>query len=185
MKKRIFKQASTLALATLLSFAHLANADAPFSPYVDKEGVITMPSDFRANFSHLGSWFVPNGDASGFHDVYTDQDTISSFRKNGHFPDGAVLVKELRAHSTGNYSTGENVSYANSTVKQWFVMIRDTENRFSNHPLWGDGWGWALFKTDDPKRNVASNYKEDCIGCHLPAKEKELIYTEAYPTLQH
>jgi hypothetical protein len=62
-------------------------------------------------------------------------------------------------------------------------MIKDTQNRFSGNPLWGDGWGWALFKPDQPKLNVATDYKVDCLGCHIPAKQSDWIYVEAYPIL--
>ena len=62
-------------------------------------------------------------------------------------------------------------------------MIKDSKGRFADNPLWGDGWGWALFKPDDRNSNVAANYQTDCLGCHQPAKAKDWIYTEAYPIL--
>jgi hypothetical protein len=158
-------------------------AGSDFSPYVDKNGNINLPEDFRTTMAHLGSWFVPNGDASGFHDVYTEKATIEAYRKTGKFPDGATLIKELRASSAGNYTTGEGVSYATNSIKQWFVMIKDAKGRFRNNPQWGDGWGWALYKPDNRNKNVSKNYKTACLACHIPAKAKDWIYTEAYPTL--
>ena len=121
-------------------------ADDGFSPYVDDEGNISFPEGFRTSMVHLGSWFVPEGDASGFHDVYTEKATVEAFRTTGKFPDGATLVKELRASNAGSYTTGEGVSYATDGLKQWFVMIKDANGRFADNPLWGDGWGWALYK---------------------------------------
>jgi len=160
-------------------------AHEPFSPYVDEKGNITLPDDFRVNMVHLGSWFVPEGGASGFHDVYTEKATAEAYRKTGKFPDGATLVKELRASKAGDYTTGKNVSYATSNLKQWFVMIKDAKgDRFADNPIWGDGWGWALYKTDDKSVNVAKDYKTDCLACHVPAKDKDWVYTEAYPTLK-
>ena len=154
-----------------------------FSPYVDKSGNISLPKDFRKTMTHLGSWFVPDGGASGFHDVYTEPDSVSIYRKTGKFPDGATLIKELRTSTSGDYTTGKNVSYATSTVKQWFVMIKDTKGRFTNNPTWGDGWGWALIKTNNTKKNVTTNYHTECLGCHMPAKKTDWIYIEGYPTL--
>ncbi len=154
-----------------------------FSPYVDEKGNISMPDDFRLNMVHLGSWFVADGGASGFHDVYTEAASAESYRKTGEFPDGATLVKELRAHQTGKYTTGEQVSFATDGLKQWFVMVKDGEGRFPDNPVWGDGWGWALFKTTDRSVNAAADYKADCLGCHVPAKETDWIYVEGYPTL--
>ena len=154
-----------------------------FSPYVDSKGNISFPQGFRTSMVHLGSWFVPSGDASGFHDVYTERENVTYFRKNGKFPDGAVLVKELRGSVAGDYTTGEGVHHATEQLKQWFVMVKDSQNRFTDNPLWGDGWGWALFKPDQPSKNVAKDYKTDCLGCHVPVKENDWVYTQGYPTL--
>jgi hypothetical protein len=68
-----------------------------FSPYVDAEGSISFPHEFRTSMAHLGSWFVPSGGASGFHDVYTERESLKYYQEHDNFPDGAVLVKELRA----------------------------------------------------------------------------------------
>lgn len=160
-----------------------AGAAERFSPYVGADGAIELPTNFRTTMTHLGSWFVPGGDASGFHDVYADQAAVRAYQQTGKFPDGAVLVKELRAHSSGTYTTGENVSYANDGLKQWFVMVKDASNRFPNNQSWGNGWGWALFQPGKTG-NLSKNYKTDCLGCHVPARDNDWVYTEAYPTLE-
>ncbi len=177
--------AATLLLGLTLSIASflLVANDHISTNSVNEKGEISLPSDFRSSMSHLGSWFVPEGGASGFHDVYTEQSTVDHYRETGEFPDGAVLVKELRAASKGDYTTGAGVAYANDQIKQWFVMVKDTEGRFAGTGNWGDGWGWALFKPDDPSKNVSTDYKTDCLGCHVPVKDKDWVYTEAYPTL--
>ncbi len=156
-----------------------------FSSLVDDKGNISFPNGFDQSMTFLGSWFVPDGGASGFHQVFTSSSSIDEFKKSGSFSDGTVIVKELRHSKVGNYTTGTNVSFATSDIKQWFVMIKDSKNRFSDNPVWGDGWGWALFKPDDTSKNLASNYKIDCLGCHIPAKDKDWIYTEAYPILNN
>lgn len=163
-----------------------AAADKRASESGDVAPEVTLPEDFRGRFVHLGSWFVPEGDASGFHDVYADPRAVSHYRQNGVFPDGATLVKELRVHHAANYTTGANVARAergDGGVKQWFVMVKDATNRHAARPEWGDGWGWGLFKTDDPGRNVVTNYQADCLGCHVPAKATDWVYVDAYPTL--
>lgn len=153
------------------------------SQNVDAIGQITLPNDFRNTMVHIGSWFVPEGSASGFHDVYANREAVDHYRAHGVFPDGATLVKELRAASTGEYTTGSGVAFANAQIKQWFVMVKDDNNRYAGNGLWGDGWGWALFKPSDNSKNLVNDYKVDCLGCHIPAKEKDWVYTEAYPTL--
>jgi hypothetical protein len=181
--KKSYSLVLTLAAALTGWLFYSVNAQEGFSPYVDTQGDISLPDDFRGAMAHLGSWYVPEGGASGFHDVYTEKGSVESYRENGTFPDGATIVKELRAAHSGDYTTGNGVNFASEDLKQWFVMIKDTENRFPNNPIWGDGWGWALFMPDDLTANVANNYREDCLSCHVPARATDWIYTEAYPTL--
>ena len=171
-------------IIVMLLYSKITIAEAlSFSPYVDKSGNISLPKDFRTSMTHLGSWLVPEGGASGFHDVYTEADSVRIYRDTGKFPDGATLIKELRSSTSADYSTGKNVSYATSDIKQWFVMIKDTQGRFSNNPAWGDGWGWALIKTSNTQKSVTTNYRTECLGCHMPAKKTDWIYIEGYPTL--
>lgn len=181
------KATIALALAAAASIglvASTATAEDTFSPYVDDAGNISFPEDFRTSMIHLGSWFVPDGAASGFHGVYAEKEAVEKYRKTGQFSDGSILVKELRASESGHYTTGAGVSYSTNEIKQWFVMIKDSQGRFEENPLWGDGWGWALFKADDKSRNAASDYQTDCLGCHQPAKAKDWLYVEAYPILK-
>jgi hypothetical protein len=117
--------------------------------------------------------------------VYTEAASVEAFRKTGKFPDGATLVKVLRNNRMADYTTGKQVCHATDQVKQWFVMIKDSEGRFGGNSNWGDGWGWALFKTGDTGKNASSDYKKDCLGCHVPAKDKDWVYTEAYPVLRN
>ena len=173
-----------LALATIVGLSlSVAATEEDFSSYVDDQGNISFPHGFRMSMVHLGSWFVPEGGASGFHDVYTEKESAEAYRETGRFPDGATIVKELRASEAGSYTTGSDVSYATDGLKQWFVMIKDENSRFESNPIWGEGWGWALFKPDNRQENVAADYKTDCLGCHVPAKANDWVYTEAYPTL--
>lgn len=181
---RFHQKSLTIVFTALLGLnVSTAMAKDGFSPYVDRQGNISFPQGFRTSMVHLGSWFVPEGGASGFHDVYSERESVEAYRKTGKFPDGATLVKELRASTTADYTTGKGVSYSTPGLKQWFVMIKDRKGRFANNPLWGDGWGWALFKPDDTGKNLSANYKNDCLSCHVPAKDKDWVYTEAYPIL--
>ena len=178
------KTTAFAAAVIIVGWAVSASAgDDDFSPYVDDAGNISFPEDFRANMAHLGSWFVPEGGASGFHDVYTEKESVEAYRRTGRFPDGATIVKELRSADSGTYTTGQDVRYATDGLKQWFVMIKDQSSRFEGNPNWGEGWGWALYKPGDTETNVAADYKTDCLGCHVPAKANDWVYVEAYPTL--
>ena len=174
----------TLSVPPLPTSATARPVGSGLSRHVGPDGTIRFPADFQASMIHLGSWFVPEGDASGFHDVYAEATSLAAFRTTGRFPDGATLVKVLRSADSGNYTTGQNVQHTTGHIKQWFVMIKDSKNRFADKPQWGEGWGWALFKPGETGKNAVSDFRKDCLGCHLPVKNKDWVYTEAYPVLR-
>ncbi len=175
-----------------ISVAH-ESLTSTYGGLVDDAGNISLPNDFQSDWAFLGTWSIAEKDvehssaasghgAAGLHNVYTQPETIAHFRKTGEFPDGAVLVKELLKATTGPMTTG-TVSWGKQ-VEGWFVMVKDTKGRFTNNPLWGDGWGWALFNADQPEKTVTKNYKVECTGCHIPARNDDWIYINGYPLLQ-
>lgn len=175
--------------AIVLAAAGLGGAtayatDASFSPYVDAKGGISLPREFRRQWVHLGSWVVEQEGApgQGFHDVYTQPETVEAFRRDGRFPDGAVLVKEIRGIHKGQQTTGPAV-WAGDTVV-WFVMVKDSKNRFPGNANWGGGWGWGLYKAEDPATNASSDWTKDCQGCHTPAQATDWVFLQGYPTLK-
>jgi hypothetical protein len=155
-----------------------------FSPYVTKDGGITRPTDYRDTFEFLGTYAVatkPDQPVDEMHIVYSRPEDVKAYRRDGKFPDGAVLVKEVTKVSSDRLTTGQ--SHWASDIKLWFVMIKDAKGRFPKNDLWGDGWGWALFLEKDPAKNVATDYATDCKTCHIPARKDDWIYVRGYPTL--
>jgi hypothetical protein len=156
---------------------------ADFSAYVDSEGNIRLPKDYKQKWSHLGNWAVakkPGETVHEMHNVYTQPQTITAFNKSGEFPDGAVLVKEVRVTKSDGLTTGHSAWSTN--MKLWFVMIKDRKERFKDSDHWGDGWGWALFEAKDPSKNVSAGYDTSCLGCHVPAEDSDWVYTYGYPS---
>ena len=148
---------------------------------VDKTGNIRKPSDYRDKYQALGTYTVLDPKGDQMHLSYASPGTAEYFRKTGKYPDGTVLVKEVFATDHAQMTTGD-VHWASKT-KVWFVMIKDDKGRYPGNPLWGDGWGWALFKSDAPDKQVATDYKKDCLGCHIPAKTTDWVYVQGYPVL--
>src|SRR5215469_8105967 len=129
---------------------------------VDKTGNIRKPADFRDLYQMLGVYTpVDLNNNTEMHYTYAPPGTAEYYRKTGKFADGTVLVKEVFATDHAQLTTGD-AHWATGT-KVWFVMIKDAKGRFPGNPLWGDGWGWALFKADAPDKQVATNYKKDCL----------------------
>jgi Cytochrome P460 len=149
---------------------------------VDAKGNIRKPADYRDRYQALGSWsVVDSNNDTEMHYTYASPGAAEYYRKNGKFADGTVLVKEVFGTEHGQLTTGE-VHWASAT-KVWFIMVKDEKGRYPDNPLWGDGWGWALYKSDAPDKQVATDYKKNCLGCHVPAKATDWVYIHGYPVL--
>jgi Cytochrome P460 len=151
---------------------------------VDASGNIKVPTNYRATYQYLGTWSVASDQDKGakeLHLVYASPGAVDAFRKDGHFPDGTVLVKEVYHTATGSMTTG-TVSRADA-LKGWFVMVRDSKDTHPDNRLWGNGWGWSWFNADNPAKTTSTDFKANCLTCHIPAKSTDWIYTQGYPVL--
>jgi hypothetical protein len=116
------------------------------------------------------------------HAVYASPGTIDAYRKDGVFPDGTVLVKEVFQTAIGQMTTG-TVSHAEA-LKGWFVMVKDSKGTHPDNKLWGSGWGWSWFDADNPAKTTSTDYKVNCLACHIPAQATDWVYVAGYPPLK-
>jgi hypothetical protein len=152
---------------------------------VDANGNLHVPDAYRTTYQSLGTWAVAADQGEGskeLHVVYASPGTITAYRKSGRFPEGAVLVKEVFRAATGQMTTG-TVSRAD-TMKGWFVMLKDSNGRYVGNKLWGDGWGWSWFDAADPSKTTSTDYKTNCLPCHVPAQASDWVYVGGYPPLR-
>jgi hypothetical protein len=152
---------------------------------VDVTGNLHVPDGYRTTYEFLGSWAVAADQGRGskeLHVVYASPGTIAAYRMDGPFPDGTVLVKEVFQAATGQLTTG-TVSQA-ASLKGWFVMMKDGSGRYAGNKLWGDGWGWSWFDADNPSKTTSTDYKTNCLGCHVPARGSDWVYVHGYPPLK-
>ena len=150
---------------------------------VDATGNMHVPDSYRTTYQLLGSWAVAAGKGlEELHVVYASPGTITAYRKDGRFPDGAVLVKEVFQAATKEMTTG-TVSHA-EILKGWFVMVKDSNGRYPGNKLWGDGWGWSWFDAANPSKTTSTDYKIDCRSCHVPAQVSDWVYVDGYPPLK-
>ena len=155
------------------------------SQAVDASGNLRVPANYRATYQFLGSWAIAAGQSQGskeIHTVYASPGTITAYHENGRFPDGSVLVKEVFQTATGPMTTGI-VSHAQE-LKGWFVMIKDSKDSHPGNKLWGNGWGWSWFEAANPSKTTSMDYKVDCLGCHIPARNSDWVYVGGYPALE-
>ena len=163
----------------------MSRADEKPEAVVDTQGSLHVPSTYLADYEFLGAWAIAADKGVGskeLHNVYARPGTIAGYHTTGRFPDGTVLVKEVYETSTAPMTTG-TVSHAN-TLKGWFVMVKDSNNSHPGNSLWGDGWAWSWFDAGNPKKTTSTDYKKDCLPCHVPARATDWIYTSGYPTLK-
>jgi len=152
---------------------------------VDAVGNLHVPDSYRTTYQFLGSWAVASDQGQGskeLHVVYASPGTVTAYRRDGRFPGGAVLVKEVFQTATAGMTTG-TVSHAES-LKGWFVMVKDGDGRYSGNKLWGDGWGWSWFDAANPLKTTSTDYKTDCRSCHVPAQASDWVYVDGYPPLK-
>ena len=175
--------AMALVAATIaLGASHPSRPDDPparaaddFSPYVTKDGGISRPTDYRETFMHLGTYAVatkPNQPVDEMHDVYARPEDVRAYRRDGKFPDGAVLVKEVTRVGSEKLTTGQ--SHWATDIKLWFVMIKDAKGRFPGNDLWGDGWGWALFLAKEPAQQRGDRLRDRLQDVPHPGQEGRL-----------
>lgn len=157
-------------------------ASVPPGKFVSPDGSIRLPGDYRA-WTHLGTWYVAEGKNGELdsHQVYAEPEAVAEFRRTGKWPHGATIVKEVRSTRSGKLTTGPG--NWDGPIQQWFVMVKDTKKTFQGNPIWGRGWGWGLYMADDPNKNSCTDYKVDCLGCHVPAEKTDWIYKHGYPVL--
>lgn len=151
---------------------------------VDASGTLRVPAAYRQSYQSLGTWAVAadsGGGSKEMHIVYASPGAADGYRRTGHFPDGAVIVKEVFAATTAPMTTG-SVSRPD-TLKGWFVMVRDSKNTFPGDKRWGDGWGWAWFDAGQPQKTATTDYRSACLSCHEPARKTEFTYVSGYPAL--
>ena len=187
-----FIKISTIGVAALSALVSIAaygqmdttTSDPAAKSVVDAKGNLRVPTDYPTSYQFLGSWAVADSvgkSPNQLHVVYASPGTAAAYRKDRRFPDGSVLVKEVFQTVTGPMKTG-TVSRA-QTLKGWFVMVKDSKDSHPGNALWGDGWAWSWFDADNPSETTSTNYRVNCLPCHVPARATDWIYVSGYPPL--
>ncbi len=177
MRKRFFGTSAFLVACSVITVSAQASSDSPATPGAKSNGELELPTNYAETWSHAGTVFV-GGD---LHNTYIKQEDLSYYKQHGKFRDGTVLVKEIRGSKSGTLTTGD--ARWGSDVKTWFVMMKDEKGRFQKSGLWGNGWGWSQYNGDNPQKQIATDYKKNCLVCHIPAKDTDWVYINKYPLL--
>ena len=116
---------------------------------VDVNGNLHVPDSYRATYQFLGNWAVAANQGAGskeLHVVYASPGTITAYRQNGRFTDGALIVKEVFDTATGPMTTG-TVSRADAGNKSASVRL-DLRRRIPTAKA--IAWALASARTTHP-----------------------------------
>ena len=143
-----------IAIAALSSMQATAISSASQTEAaVDAEGNLRVPREYRTTYQPLGSWAVAADEGRGskeLHVVLGSPGSVEAYRKDGRFPDGTVLVKEVFKTATKEMTTG-TVSHAEE-LKGWFVMVKDSAGRYPGNALWAMGGAGLGSTLPTPRR---------------------------------
>src|ERR1700744_6283723 len=86
-----------LALGGLVAIGAASVRHSPAAETIeDAHGNLHVPNSYRTTYELLGAWSVAGDQGQGakdLHVVYASPASIREYRKEGHFPDGTILVK--------------------------------------------------------------------------------------------
>jgi hypothetical protein len=100
-----------MAAASIAFFQTGYRVAAADGPQYTADGKLTLPTGYR-KWIFLGAPVTPNGLNNGkagfpeFHNVHVEDKNLTAYQKNGSFPQGTVIVKELVLLRKGTHPDG-------------------------------------------------------------------------------
>ncbi|MBK7929655.1 MAG: cytochrome P460 family protein [Bryobacterales bacterium] len=177
------RSAALFVLMTVILAAALAAADrAEFT----KQGELLLPPHYREWVflsSGLGMTYGPNAPAPGtplrFDNVFVNPPAYREFLKTGQWPEGTILLLEIRASQTkgsinqhGQFQTGAVALEAH---------VKDTR-RFPKTK----GWAFAGFEEKDGRFAATAKVippGNRCEECHSQKGAVDATFVQFYPEL--
>ncbi|MEZ6196921.1 MAG: cytochrome P460 family protein [Planctomycetota bacterium] len=150
------------------------------------DGRLERPRDYR-RWVYVGAPVTPNDMNGGhaafpeFHSVYVDPAAYDHYLRQGSWPEGTVVLKELvsvggKAASSGKgYFMGEFIGLE-AAVK--------SAARFPDEP---GHWGYFRFTDEDGgavHREASVLPTGACASCHAAGADDDLVFTQYYPVLR-
>lgn len=148
-------------------------------PHYTADGRLKLPEHYREWVflsSGLNMRYTEHGDTQGrsiFDNVFAEPGAYREFMRTGLWPDGTVLLLEVRGgaekgsiNQRGRFQTDELVGIE--------AHVKD-KKRFQG--------GWAFFPLTGPKAGQMVPMSEDCYSCHQQHTAVDTTFVQFYPTL--
>jgi hypothetical protein len=137
---------------------------------------IAMPAGYRD--WRLVSVAHEEGKLNDLRAILGNDIAIEAYRKGTlPFPDGAIIARLAWSYDSSeenNKVFGQAQSFVAGAPKNGVqFMIKDSKKYAAT-----GGWGFAQFNDGKP---VNEAVQEACYNCHLPVKERDLVFTRYAP----
>ncbi len=108
-------------------------------------------------------------DFGGVHHIYANRVAAQAYKRGTKkFPDGSVIVFVLYE------AKDENGMFVAGKRKVVAVMVKDSK-RYAKT----GGWGWQAW--DATGKALVTDPTNQCVGCHLKVKERDLVFSQWTP----
>ncbi len=170
-----------LSAAALLTPALQIGDPRPYKLTAANE--LELPKDYQS-WPFVGSAMIPdekNNDRAifpGIHLVYIDPDAYRHRQEKGTYPDGAIVVMEVRHAGFGESESG--FGYFTDGGMDLLVQIKDRRT------FPGSGWAYFAFLDKDLKSGKKQTAADSgvCQSCHQAGAEDDELFTQYYPALK-
>ena len=177
---KLLSRAVAGAILTVVSAGAAVPADnAHPAPAYSADGTLKFPVDYR-QWVYLSSGFDMSYTAGAspdhhmFDNVFVDPASYQAFLRTGTWPDGTMLVLEIRgAQDKGSINQAGH--YQDESTMGVEVHIRDSR-RFPGN--------WAFFAYNDPGASGRLlPQTAECYTCHAAHAAVDTTFVQFYPTL--
>jgi len=175
------------AVAVLvLTGAAQAESTPAWGPKWTTGGELELPTGYH-EWVFLGAPITPNALNGGkaafpeYHNVYVHPEAFRLYRNTGAWPEGTIMLKELRLSQPGTNSDGSSVE---SSGRGFFPAARngiDISVKDSKRFKDTNGWGFFNFGHHAPpyEKTAAAAPKDACAGCHI-ANATNMVFSKFY-----
>src|SRR5580692_294771 len=175
-----------------LDVKHVAAQSSTPTAAFDSQGRLKMPTDYR-EWVFVGAPLTPNGLNNGsanfpeYHDVYIQKKNVDAYLKNGVFPEGTVIIKELTRVLNPTFPDGSTTEpsgrgFFNGEYNGIDATVKDSK-KFAKT----NGWGFFTFGHHPlPYAQFAAESSvSECAGCHIANVAKtDMTWVQFYPLLR-
>jgi hypothetical protein len=157
----------------------------------DSQGRLKLPTDYR-KWVFVGAPLTPNGLNGGsagfpeYHNVYIQEKNVDAYLKNGVFPEGTVIIKELTRVLNPTFPDGSTTEPSGRGYFNGVFNGIDATVKGSKKFAGTNGWGFFTFgHHSEPYEGYAAEAPAtQCASCHIANVAKtDMTWIQFYPML--